>query len=71
VTDWSGHIDALVGAGIIIFIQFFINLYFLNKLRSERSIIYYGQNESKPHSYDSPFDYSGHRIDRVGTISKK
>jgi len=38
---------------------------------AERSIIYYGKTKPKPSRYDSPFDYSGHRIDRVGTISKK
>jgi len=38
---------------------------------AERSIIYYGETKPKPSRYDSPFDYSGHRIDRVGTISKK
>jgi hypothetical protein len=44
----------------------------INKKRTtERSIIYYGKTKPKPSRYDSPFDYSSHRIDRVGTISKK
>jgi hypothetical protein len=38
---------------------------------AERSIIYYGEIKPEPSRYESPFDYSGHRIDRVGTISKK
>jgi len=71
MTDWSGHIDVLVGVGIIIFAQFFINLYFLSKVRGERSIIYYGKNEFKPYRHDSPTYNSGHRIDRLGTLSKK
>jgi len=71
VTDWSGHIDALVGAGIIILIQVIVNIVFYKKITRERSIIYYGETKSKPHRYDSPFDYSGNRTDRVGSFSKK
>jgi len=71
MTDWSGHIDALVGAGIIITLQAIINLIFYRKLKAQRSIIYYGKDESKPYRYDSPTYNSGHRIDRLGTLSKK
>ena len=71
MTDWSGHIDALVGAGIIILVQAIVNIVLYKKIKGKRSIIYYGKDESKPYSYDSPFDYSGNRTDRVGTIFKK
>jgi len=33
VTDWSGHIDALVGAGIIIFILAFVNIKLYSKIK--------------------------------------
>ena len=71
MTDWSGHIDALVGAGIIILIQAIVNIVLYKKIRGERSIIYYWQDESKPYRHASSTNNSGHRIDRVGTFAKK
>ena len=32
MTDWSGHIDVVIGAGILIFIQMLVNLYFWSKI---------------------------------------
>jgi len=48
MTDWSGHIDALIGAGILIFVQVFINFYFLGKIKRIHNRLYrigkwYGQ----------------------------
>ena len=33
MTDWSGHIDALVGAGIIIVVQAFVNYKLWSKIK--------------------------------------
>ena len=33
MTDWSGHIDALVGAGIIILVQAFVNYKLWSKIK--------------------------------------
>ena len=33
MTDWSGHIDVLVGMTILIFIQAFVNILIYNKFR--------------------------------------
>ena len=33
MTDWSGHIDALVGAGIIILLQAFVNYKLWSKIK--------------------------------------
>ena len=52
VTDWSGHIDVLVGAGIIILIQAIVNIVLYKKIRGERSIIYYGETKYKPYRQD-------------------
>ena len=71
MTDWSGHIDALVGAGIIITLQAIINLIFYRKLKAQRSIIYYGENEHKPSRHDSSSGHSSSRIDRVGNNFKR
>jgi len=43
VTDWSGHIDALVGAGIIIMAQILFNMLIYKRVRS---IIEYGKTKS-------------------------
>ena len=45
---------------------------FLNKkIKGERSIIYYGENEHKPYRYDSTTFDSSHRVDRMGHYSKR
>jgi hypothetical protein len=33
MTDWSGHIDALVGAGLIILVQAFVNYKLWSKIK--------------------------------------
>ena len=33
MTDWSGHIDALVGAGLIILVQAFVNYKLYSKIK--------------------------------------
>ena len=33
MTDWSGHIDALVGAGLIILLQAFVNYKLWSKIK--------------------------------------
>ena len=43
MTDWSGHIDALVGAGIIILAQIIFNIWISKRTRS---IIKYGKDKS-------------------------
>jgi len=35
MTDWSGHIDALLGAGVIILIQAIVNIVLYKKIKSE------------------------------------
>jgi len=71
VTDWGGHIDVLVVAGIIILVQVIVNIVLYKKITGQRSIIYYGETKYRPYRHDSPTYNSGHRIDRVGTVSKK
>ena len=45
---------------------------FLNKkIKGERSIIYYGENEHKPSRYDSPVSHSSRGLDRVGHYFKR
>jgi len=41
VTDWSGHIDVLVGVGIIILIQAIVNIVLFKKIKGQRSTIYH------------------------------
>ena len=67
MTDWSGHIDVVV----LIFLQLIFNVFIYKKIKGERSIIYYGKDESKPYRYDSTPHNSGHRINRMGLIPKK
>jgi len=43
MTDWSGHIDVLVGAGIIIIAQILFNILIYKRVRS---IIEYGKIKS-------------------------
>ena len=61
----------LVGLGIIILVQAIVNIVLFRKIKGERSIIYYGETKYRPYRHDSPTYNSGHRINRVGTVSKK
>jgi hypothetical protein len=48
VTDWSGHIDVLVGAGIIILAQILFNILIYKRIKS---IIRYKDSRSLPKWY--------------------
>ena len=49
VTNWGGHIDVLVGVGIIIFVQMVINWYLWSKINKVKKTLtslrmWYGKN---------------------------
>ena len=65
--DWSGHIDVVV----LVFLELIFNVFIYRKIKTQRSIIYYGKDEHKPSRHDSAPTYSSGRLDRLGYFSKR
>ena len=57
--------------GTVLFLQLIFNVFIYRKIKTQRSIIYYGKDESKPTRHDSTTTRSSGRIDRMGYHSKR